>query len=336
MKFLLLLLLFPVVLFAQQTLPVYAKADPKSKVLGELAYTDSIVELPIPKQKKKVTEYVKDKKTGKKKKTVRYVEIEPTEPPAYVPVKTKFAKKGYVKRADLARFKEKAADLSGKYSSKTGFVTLEKSPNSPGKFNITIQNGPNASRAEISAGNVQMLDHGLRKIFEYKEAGCELEIALHERTVKVEQKGCAEYNAGEFTLAGFYDNYEELKRTAEVFNEPEHSKKFKKYRWCPAGEGSCELIKDPDGCKVEIVWSVGGTGMIERRCGESVHKYRPFERMIPGKADFRNGEKPLVWKTKRTDMANEWMVWYYYPKAEAFKMVRSGTRADAAYMELYE
>jgi hypothetical protein len=35
-------------------------------------------------------------------------------------------------------------------------------------------------------------------------------------------------------------------------------------------------------------------------------------------------------------MSNEWMLWYYYPKAERYKMVRAGNREDAAYMEIYE
>ena len=35
-------------------------------------------------------------------------------------------------------------------------------------------------------------------------------------------------------------------------------------------------------------------------------------------------------------MSGEWMIWYYYPKAERLKMVRAGMREDIAYMEIYE
>ena len=48
------------------------------------------------------------------------------------------------------------------------------------------------------------------------------------------------------------------------------------------------------------------------------------------------GEKPIALKTKRTDMSGEWMNWYFYPRAGRFKMMRSGQRYDAAYMEIYE
>lgn len=57
-----------------------------------------------------------------------------------------------------------------------------------------------------------------------------------------------------------------------------------------------------------------------------IHKYRPMERMIPHKSDFYRGEKPVMLKTKRMDMSNEWMVWSYYPKAKRFKMTRLGAR----------
>lgn len=93
--------------------------------------------------------------------------------------------------------------------------------------------------------------------------------------------------------------------------------------------------KDENG-KVEIVWSVDGNGLIDRRTGDRVHTYRPYERIIPNKQEFYKDEKPITLKTKRTDMSSEWMIWYYYPKAKRFKMVRSGTRADVAYTEIYE
>ncbi len=330
-----LLVLFQVFAFSAQTLCVYAKAKANSKVRGELQLADSIEELPIPKKKVKKVSYKRDKKTKKKKKVVRYVEVEPKEPPEFVPVKTKFGK-GYVRRAYLARFKEKAADLSGAYFSATGVVILEKSPNSPGKFNLIIQNGTPEARAEIAAGNLQIANTGERHRLQYKEPGCTIDVDLHERKIRVAQTGCEEYNVGKTTLAGYYDRYEERKRRAESFAEPEQKLKFKKFLWCPAGMGSCEKIRDEEDCTVEIVWSAGGQGMIERRCDEQIHKYRPFERMIPNKKDFFEGEKPTVWKTKRTDMSNEWMIWYYYPKAERFKMVRSGSRTDGAYTEIYE
>ena len=72
------------------------------------------------------------------------------------------------------------------------------------------------------------------------------------------------------------------------------------------------------------------------KAGEDVHVYRPFEHMIPRKRDFYKGEKPVVIKTKRTDMAGEWMIWYFYAKAERLKMVRAGMNEETAYMEIYE
>ena len=30
------------------------------------------------------------------------------------------------------------------------------------------------------------------------------------------------------------------------------------------------------------------------------------------------------------------MFWYFYPKAERFKMMRAGMREETAYMEIYE
>ena len=43
----------PAFLFAQQSITVYAKANEKSKVKGQITYVDSVEELPIPKKKKK-------------------------------------------------------------------------------------------------------------------------------------------------------------------------------------------------------------------------------------------------------------------------------------------
>lgn len=328
------LLTFPAFVLAQQSLTIYAQENEKSKVRGTITYADFVEELPIPKKKKKKTIYVKNKK-GKKKKKVIYEEITPKEPPTFIPVKTKFGK-GFVRRAEFARFKEKASDLSGRYASVSGHVILEKSPNSPGKFNVTIQNGPLDGRAEIAFGNAPIINAGEHKRFQYSEPGCKIDVDLYQRKVRVAQQGCTEYNYGNYTLAGVYDRFSERSRKAEVFNEPERKAKFKKFVWCPEGSFSCEKIRDEDDCTVEIVWSAGGTGVIERRCDDRVHKYRPFERMIPAKKDFLNGEKPIIWKTKRTDMSNEWMLWYYYPKAERYKMVRAGSREDAAYMEIYE
>ena len=322
-------------LFASQNLTVYKKDNPASKIIGTLSFIDSIEELPIPPKKQKKVKYVYDKKKKQKKKVVKYVEVEQKEPPEYVPVKTKFGK-GFVRRADLARFKEKASDLSGSYYSKTGVVILEKSPNFPGKFNVTILNGPENARAEIAAGNVTIKQYGPKSRFQYKEENCQIDLELFERKIQVVEHGCEEYHTEQFQFAGFYDRFEILKRKAESFKAPEQSFTFKKFVWCPEGPASCEKIRDEEDCSVKIVWSVNGSGMIERRCNESVHKYRPFERMIPGKKDFLNGEKPIMLKTKRTDMSSEWMVWYFYPKAERFKMIRLNTRPDIAYTEIYE
>lgn len=335
-KVLLFLFVSVAVLFAEETLPVYQKGNPKSRVLGYLGASDKVVELPIPPKKKKVVEYVKQKNSKKKKRIVKYVNVEPKEPPEFIPVKTKFAKKGFVRRADYSRFKERAKDLSGVYSSATGSVVLSKSPNSPERFNIRIQNGPESDRAEIEMGNVPARNVSGHMRFTYSEPGCNLEIDLFERKVRVAQKGCEEYNSGQASLSGNYEIYAEYRHRAEVFRDREVRASFKKFTWCPEGPASCEKIRDEEDCSVEIVWSKDSQGIIERRCGDMVHKYRPMERMIPHKSDFYRGEKPVMLKAKRTDMANEWMVWSYYPKAQRFKMVRFGARPDIAYAEIYE
>lgn len=324
-------------LYGGETLPVYQKGNSDSKILGHLSVSDKVVELPIPPQKKKVVKYVKQKNSKKKKRVVKYVNVEPKEAPEFIPVKTKFAKRGFVRRADFARFKERATDLSGIYSSATGSVVLSKSPNFPGKFDIRIQNGSETDRAEIEVGNVPARESaGGHTRFSYSEKGCNLEIDLFERKVRVAQKGCDEYNARGYSLSGNYETYAEYRHRAEVFRDREVSASFKKFTWCPEGPNSCEKIRDEGGCTVEIVWSRDSRGIIERRCGEMVHKYRPMERMIPHKRDFFRGEKPVMFKTKRTDMAGEWMVWAYYPKASRFKMFRLGARPEIAYTEIYE
>lgn len=335
-KIILLLTCLCTFIFAAETLPVYQKENPESRILGYLTATDKVEELPIPPMRKKVVKYIKQKKSKKKKKVVKYENVPRTEPPEYIPVKTRFAKQGYVRRADLARFKERSSDLSGIYSSSTGSVILSKSPNSPGRFNIQIQNGDGASRAEMAMGNVQAREEFGHTRFDYQEDGCKIAIDLFERKVRVAENGCEEYDSPHFKLAGTYDVYKEYRHRAEVFRDSEVSEKFKKFVWCPEGPSSCEKIRDEDDCDVEIIWSKNSQGMIERHCGDQVHKYRPMERMIPHKRDFFNGEKPMMLKTKRTDMANEWMIWYYYPQANRFKMVRQGTRSDVAYMEVYE
>lgn len=336
-RFLFLLVIPMAFLYAGETLPVYQKENPDSKVLGLLLASDKVVELPIPPKKKKVVKYVRQKNSKKKKRVIQYVNEETKEPPEFIPVKTKFAKKGFVRRADLARFKERAKDLSGIYSSATGAVVLSKSPNFPGKFNIRIQNGSGTERAEIEVGNIPARESaGGHTRFSYAEDGCSLEVDLFERKVRVAQKGCEEYNAPGSSLSGNYETYSEYRHRAEVFRDREFSASFKKFTWCPEGPNSCERIRDEGDCTVEIVWSKDSQGMIERRCGEMVHKYRPMERMIPHKRDFFHGEKPVMLKTKRTDMAGEWMVWAYYPKASRFKMFRLGARPEIAYTEIYE
>lgn len=335
-KLLLFLFLSAAFLLAEETLPVYQKGNAGSRVLGYLGASDKVIELPIPPKKKKVVEYVKQKNSKKKKRVVKYVNVEPKEPPEFIPVKTKFAKKGFVRRADFSRFKERAKDLSGIYSSATGNVVLSKSPNSPERFNIRIQNGPENDRAEIEMGNIPARNVSGHTRFSYSEPDCHLEVDLFERKVRVAQKGCEEYGTKAFSLSGNYESYAAYRHRAEVFRDREFRASFKKFTWCPEGPGSCEKIRDEGDCTVEIVWSKDSQGIIERRCGEMIHKYRPMERMIPHKSDFYRGEKPVMLKTKRTDMANEWMVWSYYPKAQRFRMVRLGARSDIAYTEIYE
>jgi len=348
--------LFVTFALAQETLPVYKKVKnevDESAPVGQLSKSDWIRELPIPKDKVQKVSWVKEtvevtdkkgrvvkdkkgrpKTKTKRKKVVTWVEVDPAEPPKYVPIDCKLGSM-WVRRAELARFQQEALDLSGEYASATGSIYLKKSPNNPKRFDIVIQNGPEGNRAEIEMGNLEIREAGNNARFAYQEDGCTVDIAVTGRKVKVAQRGCTEYNAGNFTLAGDYDNYKGNTRKVVSFNMPEVQLKFKKFRWCGSGYDSCEEMKDENGA-VYITWSKGGNGFIERKAGETVHTYRPFEHVIPHKREFYKGEKPIAIKTKRTDMSGEWMIWYYYPKAERFKMVRAGMRYDIAYMEIYE
>ncbi len=350
------LALFASISFAQESLSVYKKnrgqIDENTPV-GSLLFTDYIKELPIPMDSvKKVTVVkekvvVKDKKGNVKKdkkgnpktkmqrkRVVTWEKVQPSEPPRFVPIQCKLGEV-WVKRADLARFKQASLDLSGEYASSTGSVILKKSPTNPRYFSFTIQNGPFGGRAELEASNVELRESNGHARLTYTEDGCTVDIAIADRKVRVAQRGCSEYNVGNYKLEGEYNTYKGNRRVVETFNMPEQSFKYKKYLWCGSGFDSCEKVKDDNGT-VTITWSKDGNGFIERAAGEDSHIYRPFEHVIPHKRDFYNGEKPLAIKTKRTDMAGEWMIWYFYPQAQRFKMVRAGMREDTAYMEIYE
>ena len=350
------LALFASFSFAQESLSVYKKnrgqIDENTPV-GSLLFTDYIKELPIPMDSvKKVTVVkekvvVKDKKGNVKKdkkgnpktkmqrkRVVTWEKVQPSEPPRFVPIQCKLGEV-WVKRADLARFKQASLDLSGEYASSTGSVILKKSPTNPRYFSFTIQNGPFGGRAELEASNVELRESNGHARLTYTEDGCTVDIAIADRKVRVAQRGCSEYNVGNYKLEGEYNTYKGNRRVVETFNMPEQSFKYKKYLWCGSGFDSCEKVKDDNGT-VTITWSKDGNGFIERAAGEDSHIYRPFEHVIPHKRDFYNGEKPLAIKTKRTDMAGEWMIWYFYPQAQRFKMVRAGMREDTAYMEIYE
>ena len=350
------LALFASFSFAQESLSVYKKnrgqIDENTPV-GSLLFTDYIKELPIPMDSvKKVTVVkekvvVKDKKGRVKKdkkgnpktkmqrkRVVTWEKVQPSEPPRFVPIQCKLGEV-WVKRADLARFKQASLDLSGEYASSTGSVILKKSPTNPRYFSFIIQNGPFGGRAELEASNVELRESNGHARLTYTEDGCTVDIAIADRKVRVAQRGCPEYNVGNYKLEGEYNTYKGNRRVVETFNMPEQSFKYKKYLWCGSGFDSCEKVKDDNGT-VTITWSKDGNGFIERAAGEDSHIYRPFEHVIPHKRDFYNGEKPLAIKTKRTDMAGEWMIWYFYPQAQRFKMVRAGMREDTAYMEIYE
>ena len=316
-----------------QVLSVYKKPAPQSPILGELNHSDWLTEMPIPEKKVKKTYFVKDKK-GKRVKRVKYETLVPKEPPQFVPIKSKFGS-NYAKRADLARYLERKADISGTYSSSTGSVVLKKSPNNPGLFTIIILNGPELDRAEFEASDLSVKRMKGHHRFTFQEPGCQLNIDLFNWQLKVVEKGCKDYRTPNFSLAGEYFTYTETLREAEVFQFPEIKFTYKKFFWCPEGPDSCEHTKDENG-KVTITWSLDGNGFIERKAGKHSHVYRPYERIIPNKSEFYKGEKPIMLKTKRTDMSSEWMIWSYYPKAKRFKMVRAGTRPDAAYTEVFE
>jgi hypothetical protein len=334
-KYLILILGLSFACFAGEGLWVYKDASEKSR-LGELTYADTWSELPVPPKKEKKVSYKKDKK-GKRKRVVTYVEVKSNSPPEYIPVKTKFGK-GYVKRAALAEFKQRSLDLSGIYESATGQVYLQKSPNNPEKYNVTIINGAADDRAEFEAGNLGMQEkNGVKGIIYKEESSCNILVLISGRVATVKQKGCEEYNGRSATLEGVYDRYQTGgARRAETFKMQEENFRFRTFIWCPEGPSSCEKSKGENGKGVEIKWSAGGEGLIERHGDGQVHTYRPYERVIPSKKDWYQGEKPLLLKTRRTDMANEWMLWYYYPKSGRLKMVRYGTRDDAAYAEIFE
>ena len=333
--------------FGQETLSVYKKVNhevDEAHPVGSLSMSDWIKELPLPPDSIKHVRIEKERrevvKNGKKKiqkVTKRFISWEvrkPKEPPRFVPIDCRLGKV-YVKRAELARFQQESKDLSGEYASATGSVFLRKSPNNPKRFDVIIQNGPVTERSEIEMGNLEIHESNGHARLSYHEEGCNVEIAVSNRKVQVAQRGCYEYNIGKYKLEGEYPTYKGNTRKAEVFDMPEKQFKFKKYFWCGSGFDSCEKVKDDKGTVI-ITWSKGGNGFVERRVGEEVHTYRPFEHMIPHKRDYYKGEKPYVIKTKRTDMSGEWMIWYYYPKAERLMMVRAGMREDIAYMEIYE
>ncbi len=359
MKKILFLALFLMVSLAmsQESLTVYKKFKgevDEANPAGSLILSDWIKEMPIPKDSiKKVTvvkervqvkdkkgNVVKDKKGRpktkvQKKKVVTWEVVEPKEPPRFVPIQCKYGDELWVKRADLARFKQSSADISGEYASSTGSVFLKKSPTNPRFFTVVIQNGPATGRAELEASNIELRDVNGQGRMTYSEDGCSVDIAVVNRRVKVAQRGCSEYNVGNYTLEGEYNTFKGNRRIVENFNMPEQSFTYKRFKWCDSGFDSCKEEKDENG-KVTITWSKGGNGFIERKAGDEVHTYRPFEHVIPHKRDFFKGEKPFAIKTKRTDISGEWWIWYFYPKAERFRMVRAGMREDIAQMEIYE
>ena len=334
--------------FAQMKLNVYKKIDgniDENRPLGYLMSSDAIKELPIPKDRIEHESFVdvqekvrgkngKYKTVTKKQRVVTYEEVEPKAPPRYVPVNCKFGDV-WVKRSELDRFMQEYADLSGEYVSETGRVVLKSSPSNASRFNIIVQNGKDDNVAEIEMGNLEKKNINGHARFVYQEEGCAVGVDVFNRVVRVAQRGCEDYNVGEYTLAGNYPTFKGNNRIVETFNLDSYSFSYPKYLWCASGFDTCEPLKDEHGI-VNITWSKDGHGTIERKAGNTVHTYRAMERVIPHKRDFYNGEKPIAIKTKRTDMSGEWMNWYFYPRAGRFKMMRSGQRHDAAYMEIYE
>ena len=257
------LALFASFSFAQESLSVYKKnrgqIDENTPV-GSLLFTDYIKELPIPMDSvKKVTVVkekvvVKDKKGRVKKdkkgnpktkmqrkRVVTWEKVQPSEPPRFVPIQCKLGEV-WVKRADLARFKQASLDLSGEYASSTGSVILKKSPTNPRYFSFIIQNGPFGGRAELEASNVELRESNGHARLTYTEDGCTVDIAIADRKVRVAQRGCSEYNVGNYKLEGEYNTYKGNRRVVETFNMPEQSFKYKKYLWCGSGFDSCEKV----------------------------------------------------------------------------------------------
>ena len=151
---LLVLVVLSASVFAQMKLDVYKKIDgeiDEKRSLGYLTPSDVIKELPIPKERIEHESFVdvQEKVRGpkgkyttvtKKQRIVTYEEIEPKDPPRYVPVNCKFGDV-WVKRSELNRFMQEYADLSGEYVSETGRVVLKSSPSNASRFNIIVQNG---------------------------------------------------------------------------------------------------------------------------------------------------------------------------------------------------
>ena len=334
--------------FAQMKLDVFKKINgeiDENRPLGYLTSSDAIKELPIPKDRIEHESFVdvqekvrgpkgKMKTVTKKQRVVTYEEVEPKAPPRYVPVNCKFGEV-WVKRSELDRFKQEYADLSGEYVSETGRVVLKSSPSNASRFNIIVQNGTGDDVAEIEMGNLEKKNINGHARFVYQEEGCAVGVDVFNRVVRVAQRGCEDYNAGSYTLAGNYPTFKGNNRIVETFNLDSYTFSYPKYLWCASGYDTCEPLTDEHG-RVSITWSKDGHGTVERKAGNTVHTYRAMERVIPHKRDYYMGEKPLAIKTKRTDMSGEWMNWYFYPRAGRFKMMRSGQRHDAAYMEIYE
>lgn len=315
-------------------LSIYRSGDGESALLGSLTYADWISEQPVQSSQVKKVTYKKDSK-GKRVKEVRWVEEKNGAPPEFVPVQCKFGP-GFARRSELAQFQQESTELSGLYESETGRVWLQKSPNSPGKFSVTISNGSGDDLAEFEAGNLEMQKRKTRDVMIYSEPGCNVMIDIMKRVLTVSTRGCEEYNGKSATLDDRYGVYKQGSRRAETFEAPEVKLSYGSFLWCPEGPESCEKNKGDDGDGAEIIWSAEGKGMVHKISDGKTHIYRPYERVIPRKQDFYKGEKPIILKTKRTDMASEWMLWYYYPKAKRFKMLRAGTRPDAAYTEIFE
>lgn len=334
--------------FAQAKLNAYLKVDDvvdESRSFGTLTLSDWVEELPIPLEKVQkvnyvnVEEQVKDRKGRIKtvttqKKEIVYEDVQPKEPPKFVPIKCHLGEV-WVKRGELARFLQEARDIGGEYASATGSVFVKRSPNSPKKYSIVIRNGNADEHAEIEMGDLEVRDVKGHSRFTYKEEGCTVDVDVFNHKLRVAQRGCNDYNDGDYKLEGSYPDYKGNRRRAETFNLREFEFTYEKYFWCGSGYDSCEKVEDENG-EVTITWSKGGKGFVERRAGSTIHTYRPFEHVIPHRSDFFHGEKPIVLKTKRTDMSGEWMLWYFYPKAGRLKMVRAGMREDSAYMEIYE